>query len=107
MFIFRIFYKPFAIVASLIGARVGRRAFSQLWPHLSDDEPPKATTVDAGYTKVMVAAAVQAATLAASKAAADRASAHVFHYLTGFWPGPKEKAAEEEKGSEVENAPAA
>lgn len=104
MFIFRILYKPFAIVASLIGARVGRRTFNQLWSHLSDDEPPKPTADDAGYTKVMIAAAVQAATLAATNAAANRASAHVFHYLTGFWPGPKEK---EEKGSEVEKAPAA
>jgi hypothetical protein len=107
MFIFRILYKPFAIIASLIAARVGKRTFKQLWSNLSDEEPPKPTTEDAGYTKVMVAAAVQAATLAATNAAADRASAHVFHYLTGFWPGPKEKAPKEEKGSEVEKAPAA
>ncbi len=107
MFIFRILYKPFAIVASLIAARVGKRTFTQVWSHLSDEEPPKPTTEDAGYTKVMVAAAVRAATLAATAAAADRASAHVFHYLTGFWPGPKEKAPKEKKGSEVDKAAAA
>jgi hypothetical protein len=107
MFIFRILYKPFAIVASLLGARIGQRTFKRLWSRVSDDQPPKPTADDAGYTRVMVAAAVEAATLAAAGAAANRASAHVFHYLTGFWPGPKEKKEKDGNGSEVDKAAAA
>jgi hypothetical protein len=40
------------------------------------------------------AAALEAATLAATKAAANRASARSFHYLFGIWPGAE--SAEEQ-----------
>ena len=82
-------YKPFAIIASLIGAKLGRNAFKQVWSTIDDADPPDPTTEEASLGKVMGAAALEAATIAAIAAAVDRASARGFHYLTGFWPGKR------------------
>jgi len=85
----KILYKPFAIIAALIGARLGRSVFKQVWGIVDDADPPPPTTAEASLSKVVGAAALEAATMAAVGAAVDRASARWFHYLTGFWPGQK------------------
>jgi predicted DNA-binding transcriptional regulator YafY len=86
----KILYKPFAIIASLVGAKLGRNAFKKVWGKIDTADPPEPTTAEASFPKVVGAAALEAATMAAIGAAVDRASARSFHYLTGFWPG-KEK----------------
>jgi predicted DNA-binding transcriptional regulator YafY len=85
----KILYKPFAIIASLIGAKLGRSAFKNVWAKIDASDPPDPTTAEASFTKVVGAAALEAATMAAIGAAVDRASARGFHYLTGIWPGKK------------------
>jgi len=90
----KILYKPFGIIAALIGARVGQRIFKMIWAKIDGAEPPRPTTADASLPKVVGAKALEAATLAGVGAAVDRASARSFHYLTGIWPG--EKAEEED-----------
>jgi predicted DNA-binding transcriptional regulator YafY len=85
----KILYKPFAIIASLIGARLARSVFKSLWTKIDDADPPEPTIEEASFGKVVAAAALEAATMAAIGAAIDRASARSFHYLTGFWPGKK------------------
>jgi hypothetical protein len=85
----KILYKPFAIIAALIGARLGQRVFKMLWARIDDAEPPAPTTAEASLPKVVGAKALEAATMAGVGAAVDRASARSFHYLTGIWPGGK------------------
>jgi len=92
----RILYKPFAIIAGLIGARLGRSVFKSLWNRIDVGEPPTATTPDASLPKVVGAAALEAATMAGVGAAVDHASARTFHYLTGIWPGKKHGPPEDE-----------
>jgi hypothetical protein len=87
----KLLYKPFAIIASLIGAKLGRNAFKSLWTKLDAADPPEPTTAEASLQKVVGAAALEAATVAAVGAAVDRASARTFHYLTGFWPGKQKQ----------------
>jgi hypothetical protein len=48
------------------------------------------------FPKVVGAAALEAATMAGIAAAVDRASARVFHYLTGIWPAKKQDQENEE-----------
>ncbi len=91
----RILYKPFAIVAGLVAARLGRSAFRTMWAKIDPDEPPNPKAAEASMGKVVGAAALEAATMAGIAAAADRASARVFHYLTGFWPAKKKKPDDE------------
>ena len=85
----KILYKPFAVFASLIAVRLGRSAFQSLWARIDHAEPPDPTTREATLSKVVGAAALEAATMAAVSAAVDRASARTFHHLFGIWPGKK------------------
>jgi hypothetical protein len=89
----KILYKPFGIIAGLIGARIARSVFGALWARIDRDAPPEPTTEEASFPKVVAAAALEAATMAGIGAAVDRAGARFFHHLTGIWPG--EKHAEE------------
>ena len=83
----RFLYKPFAIIASIVGARVGQSTFEKLWETIDGGDPPRPTHSEASLSKVIGAAALEGATIAAIAAAFDRAGARSFHYLFGFWPG--------------------
>jgi hypothetical protein len=88
----KLLYKPFALITGLIAARIGRAVFKGLWSRVDERDPPDPTAPDASLTKVVSAAALEAATMASVAAAADRAAAEAFHHLTGVWPGkPTEK----------------
>ncbi len=87
----KLLYKPFGLIAGVIAARIGRRAFKALWAKIDRAEPPDPTTEHASLPKVVGAAVLEAATMAGVAAAADRASARAFHYLTGSWPGEKQQ----------------
>ena len=92
----KLLYKPFAMIASLLAARIGKTIFRGLWSWIDTAEPPPATAPDASLPKVVGAAALEAATMAGVAAAANRASARVSKQLTGVWPGGKpEKKAKE------------
>lgn len=91
----KLLYKPFSIVAGIVAGRIGRTLFRTMWSRVDRGEgPPKPTAPGASFTKVVGAAALEAATMASVGAAADRAAAEAFHHLTGVWPG---KAPDEQK----------
>lgn len=85
----KILYKPFGIIASVIGARLAHSLFKMLWSRIDDEDPPSPTTAETSFPKAVGAAALEAATVAAVSAAVDRASARTFHHLTGIWPGER------------------
>jgi len=85
----KILYKPFGIIASLIGAKLANGVFKLVWSRIDEEDPPKPTNVDASFRKVVGAAALEAGMMAAIGAAVDRASARTFHHLTGIWPGER------------------
>ena len=85
----KVLYKPFGIIATLIGAKIARNIFNVLWSRIDEEAPPKPTTEDASFPKIVGAAALEAATMAAIGAAVDRVSARAFHHLTGIWPGQR------------------
>jgi Protein of unknown function (DUF4235) len=95
----KILYKPFAIIAGMISARLGRTAFTNLWGRIDAGDPPDATTENAGTPKIVAAAALEAATMAAIAAAVNRGSVRAFHYLTGIWPGESEPEPPREKST--------
>lgn len=88
----KLLYKPFALIASAIAARIGKMIFKSLWSRIDDREPPEPSAPNTTLTKTVGAAMLEAATMAGVGAAADRAAAQTFHHLTGVWPGkPPEK----------------
>lgn len=96
----KLIYKPFALIFSVIAARVGRNVFKSLWARIDQAEPPKPTTERATFAKAVGAATLEAATMAGVSAAADRAAAQTFHYLTGYWPSPKQDKKEKKEKKE-------
>jgi Protein of unknown function (DUF4235) len=93
----KLLYKPFAIIAGIVGARLGQAVFKQLWAQVDDGEPPTRKTPDASLGKVVGATALEAATVAGVGAAVDRASRRSFEYLIGIWPGDKPKDEQQAK----------
>ncbi len=82
-------YKPFGIVFGLLAGLVASKVFSAIWGIFDKEEPPKPTTRDTSWAKVIGAAAVQGVTFKVTRAVVDRGGAKGFAYLTGSWPGPK------------------
>jgi hypothetical protein len=93
----KIIYKPFALIASVIAGRLGRGIFKSLWAKVDNADPPDPTAPNASLGKVVGAAALEAATMASIAAAADRAAARTFEYLTGFWPGKEPDKKKDKK----------
>jgi hypothetical protein len=87
----RLLYKPFAMIAGFIAARLGKSVFGSIWSAIDDAPPPVPTTGEAGVGKVIGAQALQAAVMAGARAGVDRAFARSFYYLVGIWPGKAPK----------------
>ena len=95
----KLLFKPFGLIAGILAARIGRELFKTLWGGLDRSDPPDPTAPEAGISKVVGAAALEAATMAGVAAAADRLAARAFHHFTGVWPG---MSAEEKKAKKQE-----
>ena len=87
----RLFYKLFAKITGGIAARIGQAVFKGVWSRIDERDPPKATTLDASLPKVVVGATLEAATMAATAAVVERATASTFSYLFGISPEPDKK----------------
>jgi Protein of unknown function (DUF4235) len=90
----KILYKPFEIIAGIIGGKIADNLFNTIWARFDHQDPPRALTAEASFPKVIGAAALEAATVAAVSAAVDRAGARAFQHLTGIWPGEHQETAE-------------
>jgi hypothetical protein len=85
----KLIYKPFGIVLSLLAAFASKKLFEAVWGIFDQEEPPKPTTQEADWSKILAAAAVQGVTFKVTRAAVDRAGAKGWDHLFGVWPGPK------------------
>ena len=85
----KILYKPFGIIFGIIAGILSQKVFNAVWGIFDKEEPPKPTTQEADWPKVISAAAVQGVTFRVTRAAVDRAGAKGFYYFTGIWPGDK------------------
>src|SRR3954454_8773390 len=85
----KILYKPFGIIVGIIAGILARQVFSQIWGRIDEREPPKPTTKETTWGKLLGAAAIQGAVFAVTKAVVNRSGAKGFQWLTGIWPGEK------------------
>lgn len=95
----KLVYKPFGIVLGILAGLLSKKLFEAVWGIFDDQEPPKPTTQEADWTKVLAAAAVQGVTFKVTRAAVDRAGAKGFDHLFGVWPG--EQRAEKSQAAEA------
>ena len=71
-------------------AELGGRDVDELvWARIDEQPPPKPTTEETSFQKVVGAAVLEAAVMAGIGAVVERAGARAFHHLTGIWPGDK------------------
>jgi uncharacterized membrane protein YeaQ/YmgE (transglycosylase-associated protein family) len=92
----KILYRPFGIIAGIIGARLARKLSRAAWGTIDKRAPPKASTEHTTLPRVIGAAVIEAATTAATRATIERASLKWFHFLTGIWAGEKDPPAPKE-----------
>jgi len=82
-------YKPFGIVFGILAGFVSKKIFEAIWGIFDNEEPPKPTTQQTTWPKVIGAAAVEGVAFKVTRAAVNRVGAQGFAHLTGFWPGEK------------------
>jgi hypothetical protein len=82
-------YKPFGIILGILAGLLGKRLFNFAWTKIDDEDPPKGTTQQAPWVKIVGAAALQGVIFKVTRVVVDRFGAQGFAYLTGIWPGEK------------------
>jgi Protein of unknown function (DUF4235) len=81
-------YRPIGLAGGLLAGLISGVVFKQIWKKVADrDDAPSALQSEYRMREVIIAAAIQGAIFAATKAAIDRAGARVFTRVTGSWPG--------------------
>jgi predicted metal-dependent enzyme (double-stranded beta helix superfamily) len=81
-------YRPIGLAGGLLAGLVSGAIFKQIWKKVADeDDAPSALQSEYRMREVVLAAAIQGAIFAATKAAIDRAGARVWTRVTGSWPG--------------------
>jgi len=81
-------YKPVGLIGGIAAGAVSGMIFKQIWKRVADaEDAPKALESEYSMREVVLAAAIQGAIFAATKAAIERAGARGFSKVTGSWPG--------------------
>ena len=81
-------YRPIGLISGLVAGSLSGIVFKQVWKVVAkEEEAPSALQSEYRMREVVLAAAIQGAIFAATKAAVDRAGASGFKQLTGAWPG--------------------
>jgi len=84
----RIAYRPIGLISGLVAGSLSGIVFKQVWKVVAqEEEAPSALQSEYRMREVVLAAAIQGAIFAATKAAVDRAGASGFKQFTGAWPG--------------------
>ena len=81
-------YRPIGLLGGILAGSLSGIAFKQVWKLIAKEEDaPGALQSEYRMWEVVLAAAIQGAIFAVTKAAIDRAGANGFTKLTGSWPG--------------------
>ena len=81
-------YRPIGLIGGVLAGAVSGAVFKQVWKLVAhEDDAPGALQSEYRMREVVLAAAIQGAIFAATKAAIERAGARGFTQLTGTWPG--------------------
>ncbi|MCY0919766.1 MULTISPECIES: DUF4235 domain-containing protein [unclassified Streptomyces] len=84
----KIAYKPVGFALGALSGMLAGMAFKQAWKLIEGEgDAPDATDEDRSWTEILIAAGLQGAIFAVTKAAVDRSGAVAARRLTGTWPG--------------------
>lgn len=85
----KLIYKPFGLILGLLAGFAGKRLFDFAWEKIDDEDPPKGTTLESSWAKIIGAAALQGVIFKVTRVVVDRYGAIGWNYLTGSWPGER------------------
>jgi hypothetical protein len=81
-------YRPIGLLGGVLAGSLSGIVFKQVWKVIAKEEDaPGALQSEYKMREVVLAAAIQGAIFAATKAAIERAGARGFSKITGSWPG--------------------
>ncbi|SEP17170.1 DUF4235 domain-containing protein [Trujillonella endophytica] len=84
----KLLYRPVGLLGGIAAGMISGAVFKQVWRlAANEDDAPGALQSEYRMREVVIAAALQGAIFAATKAAIDRAGARGYSKLTGSWPG--------------------
>ena len=84
---FKLLYKPVAIVAGIIGGVLSGLIFKQVWKVAGrGSDPPAPLDSERGWGEVLLAAVLHGAIFALVKTAVDRGAAEWTRKKVGIWP---------------------
>ena len=99
-------YKPIGLIMGIVSALVSKRIFNFLWTKIDDEDPPKGTTQDAPWVKILSAAAMQGIIFKTTRVVVDRYGAVGWNYLTGLLAGREAPGSRRVTSPPVPRAPA-
>ena len=85
----KVIYRPIGLILGLISGLISKKLFDYVWTKIDDEDPPKGTTQQADWSKIIAAAALQGVIFKTTRVVVDRYGARGWFYLTGAWPGEK------------------
>ena len=84
----KLLYRPIGLLGGIAAGMISGAVFKQIWKRVSDaEDAPSALQSEYRMREVIIAAAIQGAIFAATKAAIDRVGARAWTRMTGSWPG--------------------
>jgi hypothetical protein len=85
----KLIYRPVGLILGILSGLLARRIFDWVWSKFDREDPPKATTQETTWAKVIAAAALEGLVFKSTRVVVDRYGAAGWNYLTGVWPGEK------------------
>ena len=65
-------YKPIGLILGILSGLIGKRIFDFVWTKIDDEDPPKGTTKNAPWGKILAAAALQGMIFKGTRVVVDR-----------------------------------
>ena len=85
---FKLLYKPVAIVAGIVGGVLSGLIFKNFWKVVGrGSDPPAPLDSERGWGEVLLASVLHGAIYALVRTAVDRGAAEWTRKKTGIWPG--------------------
>ena len=91
---FKLLFRPVAIVSGLIAGIIGRKAFALIWRVVDDQDPPQPESRRVSVGKLTLALTLEGAIFRVVKGLVDHASRQGFARFTGRWPGEQDGGKE-------------